>query len=108
MGEKFDLIVANPPYLSESETTETTPEVQAHEPGSALTSAGTEGTRDLETIIKQSPQFLATGGMLALETGIAQHAALSASATQAGFTAVESLKDLTQRDRYVFAAIATS
>ena len=108
MGEKFDLIVANPPYLSENETAETTPEVRAHEPGNALTSAGMDGTRDLETIINQSPRFLALGGMLALETGIAQHAALFASATQAGFTAVESLKDLTQRDRYVFAAIATS
>ncbi|MEO6005290.1 MAG: peptide chain release factor N(5)-glutamine methyltransferase [Opitutus sp.] len=107
-AQKFDLIVANPPYLSEEETTETTPEVQSHEPAHALTSAGGDGTRDLKLIIQQAPQFLTPGGLLALETGIAQHAVLTACATEAGFPAVESLKDLTQRERYIFAAMAVA
>src|SRR5260221_19403 len=38
-SERFELIVANPPYLSAAEVVEATPEVRLHEPASALTPA---------------------------------------------------------------------
>src|SRR5205814_1780384 len=38
-GASFDLILGNPPYLSAEETAATEPEVRAHEPVQALTSA---------------------------------------------------------------------
>jgi release factor glutamine methyltransferase len=98
----FELIVANPPYLSAAETAQTAPEVRDHEPMSALTAAD-EGMADLRVIIARAPKFLAPGGLLALETGIAQHVELLRIARAAGFSRVESRPDLTRRDRFVLA-----
>ncbi len=102
-GTKFDLIVANPPYLTASETAETEPEVREFEPESALTSAGVDGLADLRTIIEGTSDRLLAGGALVLETGIAQHPALLVLAANAGLAQVESLQDLSGRDRFIFA-----
>jgi release factor glutamine methyltransferase len=99
---RFDLIVSNPPYLSEQETAEALPEVRDHEPKAALTAAD-GGLADLQQIIVAAPRFLAEGGMLALETGILQHAELLQLATQNGLVRAESRRDLTGRDRFVLA-----
>jgi len=99
---RFDLIVANPPYLSAEETAQTAPEVQGHEPLAALT-APDGGLADLRRILTAAPRFLATGGLLALETGIAQHAELTRHAAEAGFRRTESLPDLAGRDRFMLA-----
>jgi release factor glutamine methyltransferase len=101
-GATYDLIVANPPYLSAEETAEATPEVRGFEPISALTAAD-NGLADLRKIIAAAAEFLRPGGLLALETGIAQHAALIERATAAGFARAESQQDLTKRDRFVLA-----
>ncbi len=100
---RFDLIVSNPPYLSPDETAETTPEVRAHEPPGALTGKGADGLGDLREIVEGAPSRLAEGGWLALETGISQHAALVELAARVGLSHVESRRDLTGRDRYLFA-----
>ncbi|MDF9827320.1 release factor glutamine methyltransferase [Ereboglobus sp. PH5-10] len=101
-GEKFDLIVSNPPYLTREEIAETEPEVRQFEPHSALV-AEDDGCADLLKIISGAPAFLKPGGVLALETGIAQHAALLAACADAGFARSESRQDLTKRDRFVIA-----
>jgi release factor glutamine methyltransferase len=100
--EKFQLIVANPPYLSDAETQATEPEVKDFEPVQAL-SAGTRSSAALELIIPAARAHLAPGGLLACETGIAQHAQLQALATTVGYGRIESLPDLTGRDRYLLA-----
>jgi release factor glutamine methyltransferase len=101
-GEVFDLIVANPPYLSAEEAATTPAEVREHEPVSAL-SAPDEGLSDLRTIIADAPRFLQAGGRLALETGMAQHTQLLTALKEAGFAEAESRADLAGRDRFVFA-----
>ncbi len=101
-GERFDVIVANPPYLSDAETAATPPEVREHEPRVALT-AGVDGLAELGRIIAAAPPFLAEHGLLAAETGIDQHSALRSAAAAAGFARSESLQDLSGRDRYFFA-----
>ena len=101
---RFELIVANPPYLSAAETAQTLSEVRDHEPAIALAAAD-DGLADLRTIVAGAPRFLAPGGLLALETGIAQHAELRQLAGAAGFTNIESRPDLTGRDRFVLARI---
>lgn len=101
-GQKFDLIVANPPYLSDEETAAAQPEVKDFEPRMAL-SAGTNSAADLERIIRTARPYLAPGGLLACETGIAQHQALVALATAEGYARAESLRDLTGRERYLLA-----
>jgi release factor glutamine methyltransferase len=58
---------------------------------------------DLREIIVAASPFMAPGGLLALETGIAQHAELMALAAAHGFERIESSRDLTGRDRFIFA-----
>jgi len=99
---RFDLIVSNPPYLTAEETAAAEPEVRTYEPASALTAAEA-GMADLRKIIAGAPRFLTPGGWLAMETGIAQHAALLADLARAGLHDGESVKDLADRDRFVVA-----
>jgi release factor glutamine methyltransferase len=101
-GELFELIIANPPYLTEAETAEAQPEVRDHEPRGALVAAD-EGLADLRKIIEAAPRYLAVSGLLAMETGIAQHAELLKLCAAAGFSRSESKQDLAGRDRIVFA-----
>jgi release factor glutamine methyltransferase len=99
---RFDLIIANPPYLTEAEAAAAMPEVRDHEPWRAL-AAGPAGTEALAHIIANASPFLAEGAMLALETGIDQHTSLRELAAAAGFTRVESVRDLNDRDRFLLA-----
>jgi release factor glutamine methyltransferase len=99
---RYDLVVANPPYMSAEETAQSAPEVRNYEPGLALTS-GEAGLGALREIVRTTPRFLASGGLMALETGISHHAELMRLASESGFRNAESLKDLTGRDRFILA-----
>lgn len=99
-GAPFDLIVSNPPYLTEEETLQAEPEVREHEPRQALIAAR-HGMADLEAIIAGAPAHLVPRGWLALETGIAQHDALLCRLAEAGFAERLSRRDLAGRDRFV-------
>jgi release factor glutamine methyltransferase len=101
-AERFDLIVANPPYLSHAETEATAEEVRGHEPRQAL-SPGPLGTEALARIIEGAPRFLDDKGLLALETGIDRHETLRTWAAAAGFGRVESRRDLSGRNRHILA-----
>ena len=101
-GESFDLIVANPPYLSAQELAAAEPEVREHDPRTALV-ADADGLADLLSIVNGTPRFLRVGGLLAMETGIAQHQALLKAGAAAGLARMESRADLTGRDRFVLA-----
>lgn len=102
---RFDLIVANPPYLSAEETAAAPLEVRGFEPTVALTS-GASGLADLEEIMVAAPNFLVPAGTLALETGMMQHAQLRDIAVRAEFNSVESRQDLARRDRFIIARTA--
>ena len=69
--EKFDLIVSNPPYIPREEIETLQPEVRNFEPLSALTD-GENGLSIIEKIIRESPEFLKSGGFLLLEIGFNQ------------------------------------
>jgi release factor glutamine methyltransferase len=99
---RFEVIVANPPYLSADEMAAAPAEVREHEPVAALR-AGNEGRADLESILAAAPGFLAPGGLLALETGPGHHAELLRLASGAGLLRAESRCDLTGRDRFLLA-----
>jgi release factor glutamine methyltransferase len=101
-GERFGLIVANPPYLSAADWTTAQAEVREHEPRGALV-ADADGLADLEVIVAEAPAHLEPGGMLALESGPEQHDALRAAARAAGFTRHESRRDIDGRERFFLA-----
>lgn len=99
---RFDLVVSNPPYLTAAEAADTAAEIRQYEPTLALT-PGVTGMEALTQIITGARDRLEPGGLLALETGIAQHAALAAQLAEQGYTGFESVADLTGRPRFVFA-----
>ena len=101
-GARFDLIVSNPPYLTEAEMQTAEPEVIDHEPHSALAS-GQEGLDDLGLLFKSVPKYLAEGGLLALETGIGQADAIKAMASKVSLHG-QSAEDLSGRLRFFFAS----
>jgi release factor glutamine methyltransferase len=88
--------------LTEEEMTTAEPEVAEHEPLSALVS-GVDGLDDIRQILKAARLHLSEGGLLALETGIAQHEALEPIAMEAGFSDVQSHPDLNGRERFFVA-----
>ena len=104
VGGLYDIIDANPPYLSADEVAQTAAEVREFEPANALV-AGDQGSADLKRIISDAPRFMERGALLALETGIAQHELLVAHAGSAGFSRIESRRDLTGRDRFILATL---
>lgn len=89
-GQRFDLIVSNPPYIADGD-----PHLNAlgHEPGSALT-AGADGLDDLRAIVAGAPQALHPGGWLLLEHGHDQASAVCALLQTAGFEQTGSRTDL--------------
>jgi len=103
-GERFDLIVSNPPYLAPEEVASADPEVRDHEPRVALT-PGPDALADLTRIVRGAPERLAPGGLLACETGPGQHAALGALAASCGYARSESLPDLAKRERFFLAFV---
>lgn len=96
--QQFDLVVSNPPYLTEAEMTTAKPEVVDHEPTNALVS-GSDGLDDLRMIFAELPQHLAAGGVLVLETGISQATELNQLAAHAGLRG-EMLEDWSGRPRF--------
>lgn len=92
---QFDAIVSNPPYIASQDT-----HLAAlhHEPLQALAS-GADGLDDIRTIIRQAPAHLRSGGWLLLEHGYDQAEAVLALLTAAGFSSVQSRRDLAGIER---------
>ena len=101
MDEKYDLIISNPPYLAKGEMTSAAPEVINYEPRIALQS-GEEGLDDLQIIIAGAHDRLTTGGLLALEAGIAHNEALMQIAKTARLEGT-CIEDLSGRPRFFLA-----
>ena len=97
--DAYDLIVSNPPYLTEAEVSEAEPEVRLHDPMPALV-APEEGLADLRRILTEAPRFLRPGGWVVLETGIDQHAALADITARAGLAEGQGKPDLSGRPRF--------
>lgn len=96
-GEKFQLIVGNPPYIADDDPHLAQGDVR-FEPASALV-AGRDGLDDIREIVAQAPDHLDPGGWLLLEHGFDQAEAVRALFAARGFTAVDSRRDLGGHDR---------
>jgi release factor glutamine methyltransferase len=102
-GETFDAIVSNPPYISFAEVAELPADVRDWEPCLALL-CGDEGLAVTRDIVRQAPQSLAHGGLLALEVDTRRASTVAEMISVDGrYTGVEVLLDLTGRERFVFA-----
>ncbi len=102
-GERFHLVVSNPPYVERRTHRTLEPEVRDWEPESALV-AGAAGTEILDPLVDGSPEVLHTGGLLALEVGEGQVGAVADRIRRTpGLGEPEVEKDLEGRSRYVLA-----
>ena len=72
----FDLIVSNPPYISDSEFSELTPEISCYEPAAALR-GGPQGLVLIRDIIADAYQYLRPQASVLLEIGQGQSAILA-------------------------------
>lgn len=99
-GNQYDLIVSNPPYLTQKEVVTAEPEVIDHEPRGALAS-GVDGLDAIREILGKSVDFLKQNGILALETGIAQQDELDALSKTANLKG-RCIHDLSGRPRFYF------
>jgi release factor glutamine methyltransferase len=72
--DQFDLIVSNPPYLTDEEMAGLPPEVRT-EPDGALR-GGVDGLAVIERIVNAAPDYLNAGGFLIFEIGAQQQYAI--------------------------------
>jgi len=93
--QRYDLIVANPPYVADAD-----PHLAAlkHEPLRAL-AAGRDGLDDIRAIIGQAPAHLRPGGWLLLEHGWDQAQAVRGLLATAGLNGVATRRDLAGIER---------
>ncbi|MBU1691283.1 MAG: peptide chain release factor N(5)-glutamine methyltransferase [Gammaproteobacteria bacterium] len=96
-GEKFNLIVSNPPYIAAADPHLTQGDVR-FEPVSALAS-GEDGLDDIRTIIQGAAAHLKPNGWLLFEHGYDQATACRKLLAQAGFKQVASSADLAGIER---------
>lgn len=96
--KKFDLIIANPPYIGLNEKPELTPEVCEHEPYSALF-AGEEGLDDYRIIAADISSYMSEKSIIILEIGYRQSSAVKDIFEQKGFKNINVFQDLGGRDR---------
>ncbi len=96
-GERFHAVVSNPPYVPDGDP-RLAGDGLRHEPRRAL-AAGPEGLDALEEIAAGAPARLHPGGWLLVEHGWDQEDRVQELFRQAGFTAIETLRDLAGRPR---------
>ena len=96
-ARRYDVIVANPPYIGGDE-----PEIDQgdlrYEPRGALI-ADAEGLAALRALISGAPAHLSAGGWLWLEHGHRQGEAVRRLLQSHGFGAIETRRDLADRER---------
>lgn len=103
-AEAYDLIVSNPPYVTENEYDAASHEVTAFEPVGALVS-GVDGLDHVRRMLGHVQQALKPSGVFLMEIGFQQGEAVKKimSGQFPEFGQVRVIKDLAGHDRVVFA-----
>ena len=102
-GERFDVVVSNPPYVAALDSDDLQPEVRDWEPAEALF-AGDDGLTVLDGLVMSSADVLQPEGLIALEVGLGQAEVVQRRIEgQGGFERARVHRDLTGRPRFVTA-----
>lgn len=105
LAGRFDLVVANPPYVATAEIAGLAPEVR-YDPLAAL-DGGVDGLAAYRAIAADAPRLLARGGHLVLELGAGQEPAVTEVLRAAGLAAAPARRDLSGIARAMPASVAT-
>jgi len=98
-GRRFDVVAANPPYLSPADLAAAPPELR-FEPEGALV-AGPTGMESIEALAREAPGHLEPGGWLLVEVGDGQAGAAAATLAAGGLVDVARRADLAGIERVV-------
>ena len=99
-GKKFEIVTANPPYISQQEFNELPASVKKHEPREALL-AGEEGLSVIFRIVTSAKPYLFKGGWLICEIGETQGSAVEMLFKSNNWRNIRILRDYNDRDRIV-------
>lgn len=100
-----DVIVSNPPYIARGDWATLPKEVRDFEPVPALV-AGEDGLEVIRRLVKTAKRVLAASGLVALEIGAGQRAAVERLFRDHSYGAVEVMNDLQGHERVVIAHAA--
>ncbi len=103
-SQRFDVIVSNPPYIEQNDAHLKQGDLR-FEPHSALAS-GIDGLNDIKKIISAAPQHLNPHGYLMLEHGYNQAKSVTVLLKNAGFSEIETIKDLGGNNRVTLGKIS--
>ncbi len=98
----LDVLVANPPYLTDAEWRGLDPSVARWEPSDALAS-GPDGLRDTRRLLADGRRVVRPGGWIALELDCRRAGRVAELATALGWSGAQVTKDLFGRERYLLA-----
>lgn len=99
-GERFDVIVSNPPYIPSRVIEGLEPEVRDFEPRLAL-DGSEDGLHFYRKLAEESQRFLKENGAVYFEIGYDQGEAVKHLLSGHGFKDTKVIKDLSGRDRVV-------
>jgi len=103
VGERFDIVVSNPPYVEDGQKPDLEPEVNEWEPPGALF-AGADGLSVIRPLVASAGEWLRPEGLLALEVGAGQESRVVEMIEKTGsFGPARVRKDLNGRPRVVLA-----
>jgi release factor glutamine methyltransferase len=92
-GERFEIIVSNPPYVAMADRNSLDVEVREYEPAQALF-AGEDGLGIYRRLIPTAFDALVRNGFVALEIGYGQSTTIADLLTRSGFERIEFVPDL--------------
>jgi release factor glutamine methyltransferase len=102
-GRRFELVLANLPYVGEDEWQRLAPEITRYEPREALV-AGADGVEAIASTVPAALAALEPGASLALEVGAGQAGTVAELLVDLGFRQVEGRPDLAGIPRVVLAS----
>ncbi len=105
LAGRFDVVVANPPYVPEATLDRLAPEIARHEPRAALAS-GADGLECLRSLAPDAARLLAPGGFAAVEIGAGQTTKATAILARHGLRVTDRRRDLAGRIRCLVLAAA--
>ena len=107
LGDPWDVIVSNPPYIASGEIDALAPEVAAYDPRLAL-DGGADGLAAYRSLIPAAAAAISAGGLLALEIGEGQAPAVEEVLLASGFRPGRRASDLAGRVRCLLAGMPRS
>jgi release factor glutamine methyltransferase len=104
-GRRFDLVVANLPYVREDQVPSLAPEITRYEPRQAVV-AGADGLEAIAVVAAASCAAITDRGAVALEVGAGQAGEAAELLVDLGFLQVEGRQDLAGIPRVVLGRMA--